>query len=588
MNGGDGGRGSRASRRSNSSLSNRRPQSLEEVIMTGAPPPPLSFGDRIVWLSDSGPEYGYVKWLGKLPDVGSDWMAGVDFDHPVGSGTGLYNDHQLFEAPMNHASLVPVIGLIRAEDFDHSSSEAESPDGPPKNRVIQMQRVQRNILPPLSSPASSSSTTGSSAVYHLQQHMSDLILPDPKITNEIHSSSSSGILNSIPAGPRVTFAREDRISPPALVSSSTLRLESNRMAENNRGENRLIDSLSEKQQMRERDVIRNNQVLKPLPQINGKSSLHSESSSSVSSGSSEGLEVGSLVIVNMDGLPRFGVIRWIGFLDSNDDHPDSRGPESPNHLYHHHSSSVHQKLIDDENPHEILNNDHSPTGGKPSSVMMAGVELEEECSGCCDGTSGGKRYFSCSQRRGCFVPLSQCKKDTRFNLDRRRSALFGSIDCPTVSGDVPPLSTQEDLNALCGKNRGIQGHHNSCYLDATLFAMFSCTTIFESLLHRPPTPDDIPEVCIRDLSSFCHDTSVCDTYFCWRNINWLNPLFFFSFFPASLFNVYQMVMTLNGCRSSCPIIMMTWSIVKCKGYWRKKSWIPWGLIFMSGRIEWCI
>lgn len=46
---------------------------------------------------------------------------------------------------------------------------------------------------------------------------------------------------------------------------------------------------------------------------------------------------------------------------------------------------------------------------------------------------------------------------------------------------------------LYGKNRGIQGHHNSCYLDATLFAMFSCTSVFDSILHRPKNNDDIAE-----------------------------------------------------------------------------------------------
>lgn len=38
-------------------------------------------------------------------------------DNPVGTGTGKYNDHQLFEAKLNHASLVPIIGLMKADDF---------------------------------------------------------------------------------------------------------------------------------------------------------------------------------------------------------------------------------------------------------------------------------------------------------------------------------------------------------------------------------------------------------------------------------------------------------------------------------------
>lgn len=93
--------------------------------MRGHPPPPLRLNDKVVWISDSGPEYGMVKWLGKLPDVGNEWMAGVEFVNPVGSGTGLYNDFRLFETRLNHASLVPIVGLLKASDFAQSSSRAE-------------------------------------------------------------------------------------------------------------------------------------------------------------------------------------------------------------------------------------------------------------------------------------------------------------------------------------------------------------------------------------------------------------------------------------------------------------------------------
>lgn len=48
-------------------------------------------------------------------------------------------------------------------------------------------------------------------------------------------------------------------------------------------------------------------------------------------------------------------------------------------------------------------------------------------------------------------------------------------DCPVIPGYIRPLGTPEDVQAVCGKFRGIQGHHNSCYLDATLFGMFAFT-----------------------------------------------------------------------------------------------------------------
>lgn len=42
-----------------------------------------------------------------------------------------------------------------------------------------------------------------------------------------------------------------------------------------------------------------------------------------------------------------------------------------------------------------------------------------------------------------------------------------------------------------GKKRGIQGHKNSCYLDATLFSMFAFTNVFDELLTRPRRQSDI-------------------------------------------------------------------------------------------------
>lgn len=320
-------------------------------------------------------------------------MAGVEFENPVGSGTGLYNEQQLFEAHMNHASLVPVIGLMKAEDF---GGESQKPTKPSRSRSTRPVRPGSRDLLTCTSPVS---------VQSLQQQMSELILPESQhVTQESPSKASPS---------------------PASDASPAFRYD-----------NLLISKLAADEADNQREC---SDKISPM-RSNGKPD-------------GEDLEVGSLVQVRIDGEARYGVIRWIGLLDG--------------------------VLID--------------TDDDGSSKVMAGVELEEECSGCCDGSVNGMRYFSCGSRKGYFVPVNECRKDSRFCAERRRSTAFGSIDCPSVTGDVAPLSTPEDLQSLCGKNRGIQGHHNSCYLDATLFAMFSCTTIFESLLYRPPTKNDIPE-----------------------------------------------------------------------------------------------
>lgn len=42
--------------------------------------PPLVLGDRVVWMSDYGPEHGVVRWVGFLHDTRErEWTVGVEF-----------------------------------------------------------------------------------------------------------------------------------------------------------------------------------------------------------------------------------------------------------------------------------------------------------------------------------------------------------------------------------------------------------------------------------------------------------------------------------------------------------------------------
>lgn len=129
-------------------------------------------------------------------------------------------------------------------------------------------------------------------------------------------------------------------------------------------------------------------------------------------------------------------------------------------------------------------------------TATAGVELEQSVCGLGDGSHAGRRLFSCAPGRALLVPLALCRRDARFRdtpppdrADLHDVDHSEQPDCPVVPGVVAPLSS---LGELAGKNRGIQGHHNSCYLDATLFAMFTFTSVFDALLYRPPEPEDSP------------------------------------------------------------------------------------------------
>ncbi|GAB6021361.1 hypothetical protein CHUAL_003969 [Chamberlinius hualienensis] len=71
---------------------------------------------------------------------------------------------------------------------------------------------------------------------------------------------------------------------------------------------------------------------------------------------------------------------------------------------------------------------------------------------------------------------------------------FGGIKCPPVVGVVSPMEIKvKDMQRIIGRNKGIQGHYNSCYLDATLFSMFAFNSTFDSLLYRKKKDGDIED-----------------------------------------------------------------------------------------------
>ncbi|XP_031440934.1 ubiquitin carboxyl-terminal hydrolase CYLD isoform X2 [Clupea harengus] len=161
------------------------------------------------------------------------------------------------------------------------------------------------------------------------------------------------------------------------------------------------------------------------------------------------LEVGSMVEVNEP--PQYGVIRWIGRIGSI--------PE-----------------------------------------LVAGVELDQEITAGTDGSYLGERYFRCPSNKGLFVKLRSCRRDSRFpapetpinQVERCNSIAFAEWGSERVEEHTPPLLGLEAREHYHGWKKGIQGHLNSCYLDATLFSLFSCCSSADSVLFCPPGPQDGP------------------------------------------------------------------------------------------------
>ncbi|KAM9826480.1 ubiquitin carboxyl-terminal hydrolase CYLD isoform X3 [Syngnathus typhle] len=162
-----------------------------------------------------------------------------------------------------------------------------------------------------------------------------------------------------------------------------------------------------------------------------------------------GLEVGSLVEVK-ENPPLCGVIRWVGL------------------------------------PPGLLE-------------PLAGLELEEECPGCTDGTFKGTRYFNCPPKKALFVKLKCCRPDSRFPslhhssnpIERCNSIAFGGYLSEVVHENTPPRSETDGLDIMVGKKKGIQGHYNSCYLDSTLFCLFSFSSVLDTVLLRPRSKTDV-------------------------------------------------------------------------------------------------
>ena len=55
-----------------------------------------------------------------------------------------------------------------------------------------------------------------------------------------------------------------------------------------------------------------------------------------------------------------------------------------------------------------------------------------------------------------------------------------------VTEEIDTIGSPDLFNLYIGNARGIQGHHNSCYLDSTVFGLFALSDSFDELIFRDP------------------------------------------------------------------------------------------------------
>ncbi|KAM8915064.1 ubiquitin carboxyl-terminal hydrolase CYLD isoform 1-T2 [Spinachia spinachia] len=155
------------------------------------------------------------------------------------------------------------------------------------------------------------------------------------------------------------------------------------------------------------------------------------------------LEVGSMVeVVSNSGVPVYGAVQWLGVPEGKAD-------------------------------------------------KWAGIELDYEVKGCSDGSYGGHRYFTCKVGMALFVPVTKLNADSRFvSLSTGNENIKPTDEPPDPEFEdledyAPPIPESEALSLLVGRMKGIQGHINSCYLDATLFSLFGSSVTLDNIWKKP-------------------------------------------------------------------------------------------------------
>ncbi|XP_074619105.1 ubiquitin carboxyl-terminal hydrolase CYLD-like [Acropora palmata] len=481
----------------------------------------LKIYQRVVTFCDKGnPLRGTVRYTGDVGDSNGrvKSVVGLELDERYGRGTGKWEGHQLFICKRDYACFVDIENIVLEEDFDRDAERAkkkgtsQKQDKQLRDPKVQERRhdkempsrslsynVQReasdrtckgivrrsnSFNSALIIAAGESSKTDTTEFIEKQQQLLDDIRKCPTSDEDVamkddertDSSSLNNYLNfdpkhfgnSPPNNKPITT--QPGFSEAAYSEYVNIGKDGNEEAwrdHNNRGEFAMqLDPETGRStrpqdppdvsggRMRESErnstlsqepvanvvIHREGQQIEELQGVEGQTNIEVP----------PGFELGTMVEVAVHGgHPTFGVIRWIGNIPQ-----------------------VKDKLI-------------------------VGLELEEETSACSDGTFNGIRYFTCQSGRGFFCMLENCRKDSRFTPNSPSSdtvpsgKAFGSSPSPIIEGlSQPPKTLQEEF---CGNMRGLQGHHNSCYLDATLYSMFAFSWVFDTILHRKRRETDLRE-----------------------------------------------------------------------------------------------
>ncbi|XP_077419778.1 ubiquitin carboxyl-terminal hydrolase CYLD isoform X2 [Vanacampus margaritifer] len=411
--------------------------------------PPLEINSRVLVQTREGPERGTIIFCDLLPGNESlGYYVGVDMDNPIGEWDGMFDGKLLCNfASLEHTRLVPICEVmpeysmqdqrLQKHSFASRGNNDKSSSGQSKPKSKEEAGVPREKPRKL---GQNMQTPHRKAVSRPSHHKPgrrahrNLIQTSCRVGEDPAKSLTETPPDFNQSPPPVR-------APPAASLASDNKFHSLPFSLNRKSGP--IDNMSHGPLSLSVQSVMGEQADAPSP------TAPASPRPATPTRGQPGLEVGSLVEVK-ENPPLCGVIRWVGL------------------------------------PPGLLE-------------PLAGLELEEECPGCTDGTFKGTRYFNCPPKKALFVKLKCCRPDSRFPslhhssnpIERCNSIAFGGYLSEVVHENTPPRSETDGLDVMVGKKKGIQGHYNSCYLDSTLFCLFSFSSVLDTVLLRPRSKTDV-------------------------------------------------------------------------------------------------
>ncbi|RXG52925.1 hypothetical protein Avbf_10754 [Armadillidium vulgare] len=386
----------------------------------------LSFsrGDRVALVFDGHAEYGWIRWLGHTSE--SELMAGVEFDNPVGSDNHKVNGHFIFEASPKHGLLVPAASLIRNEDIISGLVQVPSHTTVKTNNC----RKHNKLETPLGSDMSSLSTFHKMA-YEQLANSGKISGIGSKNISSISGASNCCDKENWDILPHMSYVSHKNIM--GSYNKETLNDLKNKplKTKSRNTNNKSLSSLLDDHKLGPSSNVGTSVPNKSIDQLEVISDGESSQVSTPDQDHESDLGIGSLVEVSFKETTHTPNFRLLS---------DPTG----NHTFLHRLFKLRKTILP---YHACILRKRSNSikhlaytygvirwigvvpGDKREGRIIAGIEMEDSEDGLSDGTLKGKRYFSCSQSKALFVPLSMCAKDRRFleSLNSSQRASLGEL-----------------------------------------------------------------------------------------------------------------------------------------------------------------